>query len=154
MRIDTTRFGTLSLNASELFLFPQGLIGMETLRQWALLPDPVNTSVAWLQSASRGDRAVAVVSPRLFFPDYRVSVSRRELSSLRMRPDTEIYVLTAVSGHVGRLTVNLRAPMLLNLNLRLGCQVITNDDQPLQKAMPNIATLPGSAADFGGRQAA
>lgn len=153
MRIDTTRFGTLSLNASELFLFPQGLIGMETLRHWALLPDPGNASVAWLQSASRGDRAVAVISPRVFFPEYRVSVSHRELTSLRMRSDTEIYVLTAVSGHVGRLTVNLRAPLLLNLNLRLGCQVITNDDQPLQQALPPIS-LQQESSDVSGRQAA
>ena len=57
MRIETQRFGTLRLNAEQLFLFPQGLIGMETLRQWALLPDPDNASVAWLQSASRRDRA-------------------------------------------------------------------------------------------------
>ena len=69
MRIDTHRFGTLQLNADQLFLFPQGLIGMETLRQWALLPDPVNASVAWLQSASRGDRAIALISPRAFFDE-------------------------------------------------------------------------------------
>jgi flagellar assembly factor FliW len=154
MRIDTTRFGTLSLNASELFLFPQGLIGMETLRHWALLPDPGNPAVAWLQSASRGDRAIGVISPRLFFPDYRVSVSRRELTCLRMRPDTEIYVLTAISGHVGRLSVNLRAPMLLNLNLRLGCQVITNDDQPLQRAMPSVPSFQQQLPESSGRQAA
>ena len=54
MRIDTQRFGTLELNPDQLFLFPQGLIGMESLRQWALLPDVDNPTVAWLQSASRG----------------------------------------------------------------------------------------------------
>ncbi len=59
MRIDTQRFGTLHLNEDQLFLFPQGLIGMETLRHWALLPDFENPSVAWLQSATRGDRAIA-----------------------------------------------------------------------------------------------
>jgi flagellar assembly factor FliW len=136
MRIDTKRFGTLRLNADQLFLFPQGLIGMETLRQWALLPDPDNQSVAWLQSASRGDRAIAVVSPRAFFDDYRVNVTRREIACLRMQPDAEVYVLTAISGHVGRLTTNLRSPLLLNLNRRLGCQVITSDSQPLQRPLP------------------
>ena len=67
MRIDTQRFGTLRLETDQLFLFPQGLIGMETLRHWALLPDMENPAVAWLQSASRGDRAVALISPRAFF---------------------------------------------------------------------------------------
>jgi flagellar assembly factor FliW len=136
MRIDTQRFGTLNLKADQLFLFPQGLIGMETLRQWALLPDPLNTAVAWLQSASRGDRAIPMISPRAFFEDYRVHVSRRDLACLHMQSDAELYVLTAVSGHVGRLTTNLRSPLLLNLNRRLGCQVITGDDQPIQEPLP------------------
>ena len=136
MRIETKRFGTLRLNADQLFLFPQGLIGMETLRQWALLPDQLNPSVAWLQSASRGDRAIALVSPRAFYESYRVHVTRRELQSLHMQPGAEIYVMTTVSGHVGKLTTNLRAPLILNLDRRLGCQIITNDSQPLQKALP------------------
>jgi flagellar assembly factor FliW len=53
-----------------------------------------------------------------------------------MQPDAEVYVLTAISGHVGRLTTNLRSPLLLNLNRRLGCQVITSDNQPLQRPLP------------------
>lgn len=136
MRIDTQRFGSLQLNTNELFLFPQGLIGMETLRQWALLPDPENPSVAWLQSASRGDRALALVSPRAFFDDYRVRVTRRELACLHMQSGAEMYVLTTISGHVGKLTTNLRSPLLLNLSRRLGCQVITSDDQPIQQLLP------------------
>ncbi|QDT05593.1 Flagellar assembly factor FliW [Rubripirellula lacrimiformis] len=143
MRIDTQRFGTLRLNANQLFLFPQGLIGMETLRQWALLPDPQNASVAWLQSASRGDRAIALVSPRAFFEDYRVHVTRRELACLHMQPGAEMYVMTTVSGHVGKLTTNLRSPLLLNLSRRLGCQVITSDEQPIQRSLP----LAQAAAD-------
>lgn len=136
MRIDTQRFGTLRLTTDQLFLFPQGLVGMETLRQWALVPDPENPAVAWLQSGSRGDRALAVVSPRVYFPEYRVHVSRRELASLQMRPGSQLYVLSTVSGHVGKLTTNLRAPILLNLDRRVGCQVVTDDEQPIRQPLP------------------
>ncbi len=147
MRIDTQRFGTLRLNANQLFLFPQGLIGMETLRQWALLPDPQNPSVAWLQSASRGDRAIALISPRAFFANYRVHVTRRELACLHMQPGAEMYVMTTVSGHVGKLTTNLRSPLLLNLSRRLGCQVITTDDQPIQQGLPLANAAATTMAD-------
>ncbi len=136
MRIETQRFGTLRFNADELFLFPNGLVGMETLRQWALVSDPDNPSVAWLQSASRGDRAIAMISPRVFFKDYRVHVTRRDLAVLNMQPGADLFVLTTVSGHVGKLTTNLRAPILLNLDRRLGCQVITDDDQPIRMELP------------------
>ena len=154
MRLDTQRFGTLQVKADQLFLFPQGLIGMESLRQWALLPDQANASVAWLQSASRGDRAVPVISPRAFFDDYRVHVGRRALSGLHLQPGAEIYVLTAVSGHVGNLTTNLRSPLLINLDRRLGCQVITNDDQPLQEPLPLAQSASSISAAEVARQAA
>ncbi|MEM9365359.1 MAG: flagellar assembly protein FliW [Planctomycetota bacterium] len=139
MRIDTHRFGTLELNADDLFLFPQGIIGMETLHQWALLADPQNESVAWLQSAVRGDRAIALISPRAFFQDYRVHLSRRELTGLHLSSGSEIYVMTTVAGTSGQLTTNLRAPILLNLDRRLGVQVITEDDRPLRAVLPTSA---------------
>ncbi len=139
MKIDTNRFGTLKIDADELFLFPQGLIGMESLRQWALLPDPESPSVAWLQSASRGDRAIPLISPRAFFSDYRVHVSRRELGSLHLRGGSELYVMTTVSGREGNVTTNLRAPILLNLEFRLGCQIISDNELPIQQAL-NISS--------------
>jgi len=141
MRIETDRFGSLEIDERELFLFPQGLIGLETLRQWALLPDPENTSVAWLQSASRGDRALAVVSPRVFVPDYRIHVSSRSMQVLQLRSDHRTYILTTIAGSVGRVTTNLRAPIIINLDRRLGCQVVTGDDQPMQYALPTTTVV-------------
>jgi flagellar assembly factor FliW len=135
MQIETQRFGNIRLDHDQLFVFPSGLIGMETLRDWALLPDDGNPAVAWLQSASRGDRALPLISPRAFFDDYRVQVARRELAALHIRPGSELFVLTTVSGHSGKLTTNLRSPILLNLSRRLGCQVITDNAQPLQQSV-------------------
>lgn len=138
MRIESQRFGNITLDQDQLFLFPAGLIGMETLRDWALLPDLENPSVAWLQSASRGDRALPLISPRAFFPDYRVQVSRRELAALHMKPGAEMYVLSTLSSNGGKMTTNLRSPILLNLSRRLGCQVITDNDHPLQQSVINF----------------
>lgn len=136
MRIETQRFGTLQVDPRELFLFPQGLIGLETLRQWMLVPDADNPAVIWLQSASRGDQALAMISPRVFVPDYRVHVARRALEVLQLRSDHRTYVLTTLAGTPAAVTTNLRAPVIINLDRRLGCQVITGDQQPLQHALP------------------
>lgn len=146
MRIETQRFGSLQVEERELLLFPHGLIGLETLRQWFLVSDPENPTVAWLQSASRGDRALAVISPRLFVPDYRVNVPRRSIEVLQLRSDHRSYVLTTLSGRPGEITTNLRAPLIINLDRRLGCQVVTGDDQPLRHALPQMIRLPRRAA--------
>ncbi len=141
MRIETQRFGTLQVDERELFLFPQGLIGLETLRQWALVPDPENPAVAWLQSASRGDRALAMISPRVFVANYRVHIPSRALEVLQLRQDHRTYVLTTLSGKPGAVTTNLCAPVIVNLDRRLGCQVVTGDDQPVQHALPGTVGI-------------
>ncbi|TWU36615.1 Flagellar assembly factor FliW [Novipirellula aureliae] len=136
MKIDTNRFGQLNLHCDELFLFPQGLIGMESLRQWALIPDSQTPTVAWLQSVTAGNRAIPLISPRAFFEDYRINIGRRDLGSLQLRTGCELYVMTTLSGHSEKLTTNLRAPVLLNLDRRLGCQVIADNEWPIQQPMP------------------
>ncbi len=136
MQIETKRFGTLQVDEDRLFHFSQGLIGFESLRQWVLLPDPESPAVAWLQSASSAAQALAVVSPRAFFPEYRVSVSKRDLSPLKLRPDDRVYIVTTLAGHVGRLETNLRAPILLNLSRRTGHQIVVGDEHAVRQELP------------------
>ena len=138
MQLETKRFGTLSIEDDRLFFFPQGIVGFESLRQWVLLSDPSSPAVAWLQSASSRDHAIAVISPRAFFQSYRVGVDRRDLLPLKLRTNDRVYVLTTVAGHVGRLETNLRAPILLNLTRRIGVQTVTSEDFPVRQSLPAV----------------
>jgi flagellar assembly factor FliW len=131
MLIETTRFGWLRLREEDVLLFPTGLIGWEDCRQWVILADAENEAVGWLQSVTRPDLALAVVSPRRFVPDYRVRVVRRQLLPLQLESVAEAYVLVVVGKSETALTVNLKAPIVLNLERRLGRQVVTRDDQPM-----------------------
>lgn len=146
MRITTKRFGKLDIPCDQLFLFPAGLIGMENRRQWVLVPDPTTPTVAWLQSTTRGDCALPMISPRTFFSDYKVRVADRDLSVLRLRSGAETFILTTVSEHAGAITTNLRAPVLLNLQQHLGAQLITTDDQPVRQSLPQQTAAMNSAA--------
>lgn len=136
MQLETKRFGTLQVDDDRLFHFSQGIIGFESLRQWVLLPDPTSPAVAWLQSASSAAHALAVVSPRAFFPDYKVTVGKRELAPLKLRPDDRIYIVTTLAGHVGRLETNLRAPILLNLSRRTGHQIVVGEEHSVRQELP------------------
>jgi len=138
MDIRTTRFGDLQVAEDELLHFPAGLIGYEDCRDWVLLADAENESVGWLQSLSRAEVALAVVSPRRFQPDYRIRVTSKELEPLKMMAADRVYVLTVVGKHDDRLTINLKAPLVINLDGRIGRQVITSDEQPLQLDLADI----------------
>jgi len=135
MQIRTTRFGLVSIDPDDVFSFPNGLIGFKQCQQWVLLADAQSQLIGWLQSTSQADVAVAVVSPRRFAPEYQVRIPAGQLAALQLDAVDRAYVLSVVANNAGRLTMNLRAPLIINLDRRLGRQVVTSDDQPLQYAL-------------------
>lgn len=132
MRINTSRFGRIEVDAADVLTFPSGLPGLEDCRDWALLADSDNDALGWLQSVSRGDVALAVVSPRRFVPDYQVRIPRSELSPLALTDMRQAQVVVVVGKTGTGLTLNLKAPIVINLEARTGRQVVASGEQPLQ----------------------
>jgi flagellar assembly factor FliW len=142
MHIETSHFGSLEIDVAEILLFPHGVIAFEECRHWVLVADLENPALAWLQSVSQPDLALPVVSPRRFAPQYRVHVTKGQLLPLEFSQFDQAYVLSVVSQSDGDLTLNLKAPLIINLDRRLGRQVITADEQPLALALPTSAAAP------------
>jgi len=132
MEILTTRFGKLTIAEDEAIQFPNGLIGFDGHTNWVILADRQNESVGWLQSLDDPSLAFAVVSPRKYVPEYKVRISQDQASTLKLESDSETFVLVIVSKEQSEITVNLRAPLMINLSLQLGQQLITTDEQPLR----------------------
>jgi flagellar assembly factor FliW len=129
MKVDTTRFGPLDIELDDLIHFPAGMLGLEDCRHWVLLADAQNETLAWLQSASRPEVALAVVSPRRFVPDYQMRLVKGEVAPLELAAVQDAQVLTIVSKNERSITLNLKAPLVINLARRLGRQVIVNGDE-------------------------
>ena len=132
MKIDTTRFGCVEIEPNDLLHFPAGVLGLEHCRHWVLLADAENDALGWLQSTSHPEMAFAVVCPRRFVVDYQIRVSRGELIPLELTEVRDAHVLTIVGSGNRGITLNLKAPLVINLQHRLGRQVITNGDMPIQ----------------------
>ena len=132
MRINTTRFGRIDVDAGDVLHFASGLPGLEDCRDWALLADAGNDALGWLQSVSRGDVALAVVSPRRFVPDYQVRIPRSELTPLAIADIRQAQVVVVVGTNGKTLTLNLKAPIVINLETRTGRQVVASGELPLQ----------------------
>lgn len=132
MLIYTTRFGTLQIEGEDIIRFPEGLLGLKDCRNWVLLADAENEALGWLQSTSRPDIAMAVVSPRCFVSTYQLRLARSELAPLQLGEVSEAQVLVIVGKNEHSITLNLRAPLVINLEQRIGRQVIASGDQPIQ----------------------
>ena len=132
MRINTTRFGRIDVDAADVLHFPSGLPGLEDCRQWALLADIANDALGWLQSVGSAHVALPVVSPRRFVPEYQVRIPRSELTPLALGDARQAQVVVVVGREGSGLTLNLKAPIVINLEGRTGRQVVASGDLPLQ----------------------
>ena len=140
MLVRTTRFGTLEVEAEDVLAFANGLVGFEDCRRWVLLADAENPAIGWLQCVTRPAVALAVVSPRRFVPDYQFRVYRSELAELELTGVADAQVVVVVGRNDRAITLDLKAPIVIHLALRRGCQVVTHSDLPTQFEVAPLAT--------------
>jgi flagellar assembly factor FliW len=132
MEISTTRFGALKIGRSDRLCFPSGVPGFEDCRDWVLLAEQTGSDVGWLQSTVWPDLALPVVNPRVFVPDYSLRVYSAELRPLGLDDVADAQVLAIVSRRGDLMTLNLRAPLAVNMRRRLGRQVMNNASWSVQ----------------------
>ena len=132
MLLYTTRFGTLRIEGEDVIRFPEGLLGLRDCHNWVLLADAENDTLGWLQSTSRPDIAMAVVSPRCFVPTYQLRLAKSELAPLNLGEVSQSQVLVIVGKNDRALTLNSKPPLVINLQERTGRQVIASGDLPIQ----------------------
>ncbi|HEX4129993.1 MAG TPA: flagellar assembly protein FliW [Pirellulales bacterium] len=140
MLIRTTRFGSLEMDADETIQFPKGLLGLEDCHTWVLLGDAHNAALGWLQSTTRPDVALAVVSPRRFVPDYQFRVVRSDLKVVALADARDAQILVIVGKNHRGATLNLKAPIVVNVAARTACQVIAQGELPLQYELAGAVT--------------
>jgi flagellar assembly factor FliW len=136
MEISTSRFGTLQVLNHDILLFEQGLIGLRACRRWVVLADAQNAALGWLQSMDEPETALAIVSPRRFVPDYQLRVARKDLAPLSLGNPRDAQVAVIVSRHTDGLALNLRGPLVINVEARRGRQVIAKDPLPVRLILP------------------
>jgi flagellar assembly factor FliW len=131
LKINTSRFGEIEVNESDLINMPEGLIGFPELNQFILLDHDADSPFKWLQSVNDAEMAFVVISPLSFRPDYMVEVTEEEVSALKLTNanDAVISVIVTIPMDPKKMSANLKAPLIFNLTNRTGKQIILKDSQ-------------------------
>src|ERR687889_2117706 len=87
-----------------------------------------------LQSVEDPQLRFLVVPPSAFFPDYSPVIDDATVSSLGIQSAEDAIVLLVVNpgDDAGSATVNLMAPVVVNLATRQGGQVVLDEDLPIR----------------------
>jgi len=126
MNIQSQRFGALEVSDEQVLSFAEGIIGFPNEREFVLLPHNSSGFLAWLQSTSTPNLALPVVSAHAFgerYPDVALEPVAAALGMGEVNDDMALMVvLSAPQGQPA--TVNLLAPILVNVATRKGAQLI------------------------------
>lgn len=134
MRITTKNFGEVEIEDSKIITFENGIVGFPELRRFTLIHNEERTepnSVHWLQSMDEPAFAMPVLDPLLVEENYNPMVESELLKTLGdLNPEEMLVLVTlTVPQDVKLMSVNLRAPIIINSENRMACQIILDSDQ-------------------------
>ena len=138
MKAVTRVFGTIDIADDKIITMEKGMIGFPELTHFALIFDEEKKDKAfkimWLQSMDDGNMAFPVIDPSHFIGDYRPSVNEEIIAPLGEFHEENTYLLVTVTvpKKVEDFSVNLKAPIVINLDTNKGAQIITEDDYPVK----------------------
>jgi flagellar assembly factor FliW len=137
----TKPFGTIELNERQRIHFPFGVLGFESLHDYALL-DAAQAPFYWLQSLEVVEIAFVLIEPRVFRPDYALAVAPDELADLGiLKPeDALVFAIVTIPDDPRQMTANLQGPLIINKENRTGRQAISGDPR-WQVRHPILAEL-------------
>lgn len=144
MRVRTTRFGEVEVDASRLLVFPHGLLGFARFRTFVLLQPDERGVFYWLQSVEDPELAFVVTEPTAWNPEYRVPIRPGELVELGLEDAQGATSFVIVNRREGAITANLQGPLVINPATRTGMQIVMSDRQ--WSTRHELVRLPGAAA--------
>jgi len=133
MVINTRVFGEVTIDDDKIIHFENGIIGFPDLTDFALVHDVEkgdNAGIRWMQSVQEPNFAMPVMDPLVVAPDYNPIVDDETLKPIGEIIPDELLVLVTVTvpKDLTRMSVNLMAPIVINVAERKACQLILEGD--------------------------
>lgn len=138
MQLNTRLFGEIEIEDEKIIFFEKGIIGFPHCQRFTLIYDSTDDgkrkNISWLQSIEEPGFALPVMDPLIVKADYDPQVEHDLLKSLGNLNDENLYVLVTVTvpADIKKLSVNLKAPIIINVEERKAEQLIVEDNFPVK----------------------
>ena len=132
MLIQTRYFGEIDLTEEKIITLERGLLGFDEYKRFTILYDcekEEGTNVSWFQSVDEPTLALPVVNPLLVKEDYNPVVEDELLEGIGDVNEENLVILITmtVPENIKEMSVNLKAPIIINADTRKGVQLIVEN---------------------------
>lgn len=131
MELKTKHHGTFTYKEEEIITFNKGIKGLEYLKKFIIADIKENPVFKILQSIEDEAVGLVIISPFEVKNNYEIDLKDDVTESLNISSSQEVilYNTVTLNSDVNKITVNLKAPIVINNNKKLGEQVIIDKEE-------------------------
>lgn len=132
MFLKTKHFGEIDVPEEKFIEFAEGLPGFEELRRFTIIDSKDEDSpFKWLLSVDVPEIAFIIANPFLIVKDYDFELSENDVKKLSIEKaeDVAVYSVIVVPEQIEKMSMNLKAPIIINSRNKRGAQVILDTDK-------------------------
>lgn len=119
MKINTYQFGEIEYQKNQIIFFEQGLFGFEDINNFLFIKTDEELFY-WLNAIEKPEIAFPMISLRIIDENFPVM------------ENCEAFGIVTFSKNPADITVNLKSPIYINLDKKIGLQkIIDNDKYPI-----------------------
>lgn len=131
MNILTRDFGEIETTEEGIITFDEKIYGFEEYSTFVMLyDDEFNGEYVWLQSTEEPSLCFIMANPVLI-PDYKPNYIP-EAEKLLGKGNYEYWVMMVVAENIKDSTVNLKSPVIINLDTKKAMQLILEETLPVK----------------------
>lgn len=127
MNVNAKYFGNVSYESSDIIQINNGLIGFDSYTKYLPLSfHEENNFMISLQSLEEESLSFILMDPFQLFPEYAPDLTEQDMEELKIDSleDVVFYAICVIRDTTASSTVNLKAPLVINLANRTAKQVI------------------------------
>jgi len=146
MKIVTKFLGEIEIVEQDILMFEHGLLGLEYEKNFVLLPVDADLPLAILQSVDNAEIGFVIAYPFAFKKDYSFDISEDDREQLHIEKEEDVltYAIVTMKETFQESTINLLAPLIINMDKKLGKQIVLQDNKSYPLRFP-MQPLEGSA---------
>jgi len=132
MLLKTKHFGEIEIDEKNVLKFDNGLPGFEPCKKYILLGNEEEASpFRWLQCVDQPEVAFAIADPFPIVRDYDFELDDESAKKLGIEKseDVAVYVIVVVPEDYKKMSMNLKAPLIVNSRNKKGTQIILDTDK-------------------------
>ena len=131
MKIQTRDFGEVEITENDIIKFDEKIYGFEEYSDFIMLyDDDFNCEYVWLQSVEEPELCFIMANPELV-PDYKPDY-KNEAEKILGKGNFELWMMMVVSDDIKNSTVNLKSPVIINIDNHKAMQLILVENYPVK----------------------